>query len=159
MCAWISSLPRPSDQVIWLVKLEIHIPDTDTKVPILDTKPRFMNPYKQNGMAVFRLFPAVLKWRLTTQNWELINSGRCWWFCCWLKIRKSKEDMDFGYIPCWKICSSWASLCSGKEVSFQNSNSNSKILSCPLIITIKTEIFLRSHQKIFRFNYYDFNRQ
>ena len=49
-------------------KVEIHIPDTDMKVPVLYTKPRFINPYKRNGTAVFRLFPVVLKWRPTTQN-------------------------------------------------------------------------------------------
>ena len=76
--------------------------DTSTKVPVLDMKPRFINPYKQNITMVFHIFPAVFKLCQSTQNWKLINSSHCWWFCCWLNIRKSAEDIGFRYIPYWK---------------------------------------------------------
>ena len=39
---------------------------------------------------------------ISTLNWKLINSSHCWWFCCWLSIRKSAEAIGFGYIPYWK---------------------------------------------------------
>ena len=71
-------------------------------MPVLDMKPRFINPYKQNITMVFHIFPAVFKLCLSTWNWKLINSSHCWWFCCWLNIRKSTEDIGFGYIPYWK---------------------------------------------------------
>ena len=76
--------------------------NTNTKVPVLDMKPRFINQYKQNITVVFHIFPAVFKLCLSTQNWKLINSSHCWWFYCWLNIRKSAEDIGFGYIPYWK---------------------------------------------------------